>query len=178
PRYLDETTAMAFRQALYDWVQRSHSGHVILNFSGVKYVSSQIVEPLFPVKKRLMDRGGNLFICGLSEQILEVFKVMGLATFFDVFPDLAAARQTLRSQGPGKLAPKSEIPAGVSNTGVLVHPQGAGGTAGEQVKLEARASGNGPPSSKNKLLGWQLRSWLVAAAITAGVVAAILSLFY
>lgn len=59
--------------------------NLILDFSGVYYLSSAGIRVFISEMKKLNKTGGQLFFVSPSSHILEIFKISGLTTVFKVF---------------------------------------------------------------------------------------------
>jgi anti-anti-sigma factor len=88
---LDDKVIESFKAELYRLLVKSRARRVILDFSKVEYVSSTYIGPLISAQHRLMVRGRNLCICGLTEGVFEFFDIARLTRFFEIKPDLASA---------------------------------------------------------------------------------------
>ena len=62
------------------------STKLVTDFSRVDFVSSAGLRVLLATAKRLGDVGGSLRICGLNDEVNEVFEISGFSTILDVFP--------------------------------------------------------------------------------------------
>jgi anti-sigma B factor antagonist len=59
---------------------------LLVDFTNVDFVSSAGLRVLLATAKRLGGIGGSLRICGLNEEVNEVFEISGFSTILDVFP--------------------------------------------------------------------------------------------
>lgn len=60
---------------------------ILVDMSGVEYVSSAGLRVLLSSAKRTAAQGGSLVLCGLKSYVWEVFEVAGFTTIFQIFPD-------------------------------------------------------------------------------------------
>lgn len=69
------------------------AGNVRLAFdcSGLRYVTSPALGILINYFKKTQQRGGDTKFFGLEENILEIFRIVGLTRTFDIHPDEASA---------------------------------------------------------------------------------------
>jgi len=58
---------------------------VILNFETVQFVDSSFLGFLVIILKRATAKGGDIRLCSLNDQILELFKMMRLNRLFQIF---------------------------------------------------------------------------------------------
>ncbi|HBN08614.1 MAG TPA: anti-sigma factor antagonist [Cyanobacteria bacterium UBA8530] len=84
---LDAVTTTEFDQ---DCAQYS-SEKLILDLSGLEYVSSAGLRGILSVAKKMKAAGGSLSLCGLSGLVLEVFTVSGFDNFLPIFEDIEKA---------------------------------------------------------------------------------------
>ena len=58
--------------------------HILLNFDGVEFLSSAALNKLILVDKKVKQVGGQLRLCSLRAEILEVFNLTRLNRVFDI----------------------------------------------------------------------------------------------
>ena len=68
---------------------------LLLDCSGVMYVSSAGLRVLLTGAKRTKAAGGSLSCCALQPMVRQVFELSGFGSFLPVYPDRAAALQAL-----------------------------------------------------------------------------------
>lgn len=68
---------------------------MLLDLSALSYISSAGLRAVLVAAKKLQDVDGRLALCGLSEQIAEVFKVSGFDSILDIHADQTAALAAL-----------------------------------------------------------------------------------
>jgi anti-anti-sigma factor len=64
---------------------------LLLDLSGVEFVSSAGLRVLLVVAKRMKAANGKLRLSGMNATVREVFEISGFTRLFDVHPDRAAA---------------------------------------------------------------------------------------
>lgn len=74
---------------------------LIIDFRNVKFLSSAALGRMVHLKKRLRERRGELRLCAIDPNLLEVFRITRLDTLFEIHDDLASARASI---GPGHSA--------------------------------------------------------------------------
>ncbi len=83
---LDSVTAPAAEarlpQGVASWV---------LDMSDVAFVSSAGIRVILTAAKLCRAKGGNLYLAGMTPQVLQVFKISGLLGFLNVTDNIAAA---------------------------------------------------------------------------------------
>jgi anti-sigma B factor antagonist len=75
----------AFNQALEEG-----SHNLVVDMSGVEYISSAGLRVLLSTAKKLSASGGKLVLAGLKPYVQEVFEVAGFTAIFQIYPDLDA----------------------------------------------------------------------------------------
>lgn len=68
---------------------------LMLDFSGVDYVSSVGVRVVITAVKKLRAAGGRLAICGMQMPVADVFEVSGLNAVLEIYPDRISALAAL-----------------------------------------------------------------------------------
>lgn len=66
---------------LIDW----GSMKILIDLSGIDYISSAGLRILLVVSKKLNKIGGKLRLCSLNETVQEVFDISGFTMIFDLF---------------------------------------------------------------------------------------------
>lgn len=86
---LDSATAPEAQKAL-DGILAS-ARKVILDFSGLDYISSAGLRVLLGAAKKLRSSGGTLRMFGLNQSVKEVFDISGFSAILSVYPSEAEA---------------------------------------------------------------------------------------
>jgi anti-anti-sigma factor len=65
------------------------SGHfkLILNFSGVEYLSSAGMRLMLSVSKKLKHLEGKVVACSLNDEVMEVIKMAGFHQILELYPN-------------------------------------------------------------------------------------------
>jgi len=74
-------------QQLYDLVDKLDRRQLVLDFSNVRFLSSQTLGVLLTLRKKLQPVKGRMVICGLRKQLHEVFRISKLDKLFEFQPD-------------------------------------------------------------------------------------------
>jgi anti-sigma B factor antagonist len=64
---------------------------LVLNFRGVRYLSSEVLGELVALQKQVGDRGGRARLCGLDPLLRDILRVTRLDGVFDLCTDEAEA---------------------------------------------------------------------------------------
>ncbi|HBG28178.1 MAG: hypothetical protein A2Y10_19560 [Planctomycetes bacterium GWF2_41_51] len=65
--------------------------NLLVDFSGVKFFSSQTLGILLDAKKKLSTQNANVIISGINPQLYRVFKITNLDKLFSFYPDAQSA---------------------------------------------------------------------------------------
>ena len=68
---------------------------LLLDLTKLDYISSAGLRVLLIAAKRLNGNNGRFAICGLSDNVAEVFAVSGFDTIIDIHPDIQSAYSAL-----------------------------------------------------------------------------------
>ncbi len=62
------------------------TNRILVNCSKMDYISSSGLRIFLMAMKRITMSGGKLVICGLQDNIHEIFEISGFTTIFDIYP--------------------------------------------------------------------------------------------
>jgi len=65
--------------------------HVVLDFHEVNYMNSSNIAQLLELRKALEDRGRQLILCSLGDEVRSVLDISGLDKLFRIRPDTMTA---------------------------------------------------------------------------------------
>lgn len=68
---------------------------VLLDLSGVTYLSSAALRLLLLLYRVVDQRSGLMVLAGLSEEVYDILSITGFSDVFEVFPDRETARARL-----------------------------------------------------------------------------------
>jgi anti-sigma B factor antagonist len=83
---------------LRDFVDRFRPQRIVVDFTGVKFFSSQMLGLLVDIWKRLKDNDGLVAISGINPGLTRVFKITNLDKLFKFYPDLNSAVKGISEQ--------------------------------------------------------------------------------
>jgi anti-anti-sigma factor len=94
---IDHNTARAFEEALLPLLDNSPAGgqKVVLDLSGVAYMSSAGLRVLTLAAKQCRQHNGTIVIAALSPWLQEVFRISRFETIFTVFKSVPEALQEI-----------------------------------------------------------------------------------
>ncbi len=82
---LDAVSATPAEQKLLALIDKEEP-KVLLDFTGVNYLSSAGMRMLFAIFKRCRDASGKLAVCSVDDGVMDVLKISGFDGVLDVFP--------------------------------------------------------------------------------------------
>jgi anti-anti-sigma factor len=80
---VDSTTSGALDAHLLQ-LAKAGDDRVVVDFSGVDYISSAGLRVMLTLAKRMRERGGKLALCGLGDAVRQVFELAGFLPLFAV----------------------------------------------------------------------------------------------
>lgn len=94
---IDQSQADAFGTALKPWLDSctAQSDAVLLDFSGVDYISSVGLRVLMLAARQIKGQGGSIAIAALTPVVAEVFQISRFNLVFKVFDSTDAATTAL-----------------------------------------------------------------------------------
>jgi anti-anti-sigma factor len=100
---IDHATADGLKAALTPYLASCAAGRdrLVLDLSGVEYISSVGLRVLMLASKQVKAQGGSLAVCGLGPVVREIFEISRFNLVLDVFP---ALREALARLSPPALA--------------------------------------------------------------------------
>jgi len=88
---LDAESAPAFESACEKQLSEGRT-HLILDMSGLQYVSSMGLRSFLAIAKQAKSKKGAVLLCGMKGFVKEVFDLANLTSQFPVFDTSSAAR--------------------------------------------------------------------------------------
>ena len=88
---LDSNNAESFEQLVIGKIDGGEI-HLVIDFSGLDYISSAGLRVLLMAAKRIKANAGAMALCGLKAHIHEVFEISGFLPILTIVDDLDAAR--------------------------------------------------------------------------------------
>jgi anti-anti-sigma factor len=87
---LDSVTSAPFERSLLANID-SGTRRLMIDFSGLDYISSAGLRSVLVAAKRIRAAGGRMSLCSLNRQIAEVFDISGFSAILDIQPSYDAA---------------------------------------------------------------------------------------
>lgn len=83
---IDTTNYNEFEKSISE-VMNSGSLKILIDCSGLNYISSSGLRVFLITHKRMTATGGQLTLCSIQPAIKEIFDISGLTSFFVMVPD-------------------------------------------------------------------------------------------
>ncbi|MCH9621620.1 MAG: putative anti-sigma factor antagonist BtrV [Chlamydiia bacterium] len=87
---LDATTSIQLENVLNDAIG-GEKVNVLLDFSGIEYLSSAGMRVLLSMTKRLKGMSGSLKLFGIHDDVMEIIRLAGFETILQIFNDEGSA---------------------------------------------------------------------------------------
>lgn len=95
-RLIEPDHVQRLQNELIEAVRTLEARGFVADFTNVEFLSSAVLGAVIAVNAAAGDRGANLALCGLSKDILKVFKMMRLDTRLSICKTLADAKEQVR----------------------------------------------------------------------------------
>ena len=82
---IDTATAPELELAINKEIEGGHR-KILLDFSGVPYISSGGLRVLLATAKKLRNPGDKFALCSLSAEVHKILKLTGFTTIFSIYP--------------------------------------------------------------------------------------------
>lgn len=100
-KLLDETNIHAIGAELLALVEQNKGLKLIIDFSTVSYLSSAVLGKLMAIHKGISNNKGIFVLCGITPNILEVFKITKLDKLFSIEPDVKGGLKLIEKKKLG-----------------------------------------------------------------------------
>lgn len=95
-RILDEENIRVIGDQLFSLVDDEKRSKILLDFGAVDYLSSAALGKLLNLNKKVDKSKGQLRLCRIKPDILEVFQITKLDKFFKIFEEQGQALESFR----------------------------------------------------------------------------------
>ncbi len=92
---LDAVTA-AEAEASINRTIDSGASNIVLDLSGLEYISSAGLRVMLVTAKKMSRQNGKVVLCGLRDNVKEVFSVSGFLSIFPISADEAEAEKSFQ----------------------------------------------------------------------------------
>ena len=83
-RILDQSNVQQLGDELEGLVESYSLSKIVVNFSGVTYMSSAVMGKLVSLLKKVKGVGGHLKLCNIEDSIFEIFEIMRFDKMFEI----------------------------------------------------------------------------------------------
>jgi anti-sigma B factor antagonist len=87
---LDAVTVPALEAALDQHLAANHV-RIVLDMTGVTYLSSSGLRAMLRARKAAQMSGGDVVLCGMTPRVHEIFEMIGFTSLFQVFREVTEA---------------------------------------------------------------------------------------
>ena len=98
-KILEEMQIKWLGNELYALADEQHRSRIVINFQNVQRFSTALLGKLISLKKKTAETKGNVKLCCIPPNIMEIFQVTGLDAAFDIFDDEMTAIKSFGSIG-------------------------------------------------------------------------------
>ena len=81
---LEEHQISRLKDAIEPVIEKNADQEMIINFAGVKFMSSSMLGLLVRIHKKVIELGGTLRLCNLDPSLLKVFEITQLNKVFNI----------------------------------------------------------------------------------------------
>ncbi len=60
--------------------------NLLIDFTGVTFVATSAINLLLVILKRIRMKGGDAFLCGIEDNVDQIFELMQINRLFDIYP--------------------------------------------------------------------------------------------
>jgi anti-sigma B factor antagonist len=83
-KLIDELVIVKVGKELFALAAEPEGRHVLLNFSGVDYLSSSFLSKLLSLRRRMEKKQGKLKLCEICPAVREIFAITKMDTLLDI----------------------------------------------------------------------------------------------
>ncbi len=98
-KILDEAKIAQIGKELMELVAMADQGKMVVDFSGVSFMSSAMIGKLVLLHKRCKSAEIKMKVCQISDNVMEVFKITRLHKVFDIQKDREKALDSFDKKG-------------------------------------------------------------------------------
>jgi anti-sigma B factor antagonist len=82
---LEASNVAKFGQEALEYVMANQGCHLLLNLESVEYLSSAALSEILVLHRKCRESGGDIRLCGMSNDVLKVFKITQLDRIVEVY---------------------------------------------------------------------------------------------
>ena len=95
-KILEDRTIQQLGTELIDLIQGRTAPRMVLDFTGVKYLSSAALGKLITLRRKVDQVGGRLKLCEIDQETMDVFKIAKLDDYFEIHPNQRSALEAMK----------------------------------------------------------------------------------
>jgi anti-sigma B factor antagonist len=84
-RVLDQSNVNQLGEELDELIEKHYMVKMVLNFERIHYMSSAVMGKLVNLKRKIDKEKGDLRLCNIDDNIMEIFKIMRFNKIFNIF---------------------------------------------------------------------------------------------
>lgn len=92
---LDATSSIEAQKEL-ERILDADSSKMLVDLSGLEYISSAGLRVLLVVAKKMQQKGGKIVLAALTPNVKEVFEISGFSSIFKIFDTVEESTTTLQ----------------------------------------------------------------------------------
>ena len=89
---IDSQNAQSFQDRISSYINDGERS-IILDFSGIEYISSACLRALLYLTKQMKKNNGRIALCSLKQSVNKILKVSGFDSILEIFKDRDSAIQ-------------------------------------------------------------------------------------
>lgn len=95
-KILEDRTIQQLGTELIDLITGRTAPHMVLDFTGVKYLSSAALGKLITLRRKVDQLGGRLKLCEIDQETMDVFRIAKLDDYFEIHRDQRTALDSMK----------------------------------------------------------------------------------
>ena len=95
-KILEDRTIQQLGSELIELLRSRTGPRMVLDFTGVKYLSSAALGKLITLRRKVDSMGGKLKLCEITPETMDVFKIAKLDDYFEICRDQRTALESLQ----------------------------------------------------------------------------------
>ena len=94
---LDALNSSILEEKVNPLTKSDKTSSLIFDLAGLEYISSAGLRVILKTAKDCKNTSKKLFLCGLTDNVSDVFKISGFDLILDIKPDLNSVKEALNS---------------------------------------------------------------------------------
>jgi anti-sigma B factor antagonist len=93
---LDQSNVQQLGEEMDALIEEHSHRYILLNFKGVTYLSSTVMGRLASLLRKARDRGGDVHLCAIEEDVEEIFEMMSYDELFAIYKTQKAGLKAMK----------------------------------------------------------------------------------